>query len=1213
MAHTSSIDRLKVFISSKMIELRDVRELVGRALEDRGIHAWVYEEQAGARPETAEETSLDNVEDADIYIGLFGVRYGAVTVQEYHRARELNKPCLIYIRDKGVQREKELEDFLQTEVYDLQRGVTYEYFAGAFELAAQAAENIMAWLVRRHREMTAELCQAYTSQIEVTRLQAEVDRLQAASLERLPQGTAADYLAKQMRGWFETLGYRFERYGCRTKDYFEWIITVPARRGRHRILVRGIEGEIEISDVTALRQVADVQKTDEGWLVAAYRVSQAARDETAKHQQRNLFCYTFDELLDEQADFGGYLAWLEAEVKRRGIDRMYVPLACIKEELDPSTREKVGESRYDERNGYADNYLDRWLEDPAKEHISILGEFGMGKTWFALHYAWTVLQRYRNAKLRGLARPRLPLYIPLRDYAKAISVESLFSEFFFRKHEIPLPGYSVFEQLNRMGKLLLIFDGFDEMATKVDRQKVINNFWELARVVVPGTKVILTSRAEHFPDAREGRALLSAEVQVSTNQLSWESPQFEVIELTEFTDAQIRQVVAFRAGNSAVQRVMDNPQLLDLARRPIMAEFILEALPDIESGGIIDLSRVYFYAARRKMERDIKSERTFTSLADKLYFLCELSWEMLATDQLSLNYRAFPDRLRRLFGRVVQEQKDLDHWHYDMMSQTMLIRNADGDYTPAHRSLLEFFVAYKFAAELGLLSEDLVTATRAQSHLDSDAAPEDYRWSAYFRRQVDERGEVIRIAPLRGFIQEDVTVLAQTIGKQPLTKAISLLLYNMLDAGRASADGLENMRRGLWGIVLSQKGRTFEEASYLPGNIITILRLLGDDFADRDFSRLCLAGADFEGDDLTGANFTESLLLNCNFSNCNLTGANFTDAEFKEASWGESGAVYSLDISPDDRHLATSVQGRGLELWDLDVGNVIADLPIPDTVYVTRFSRDGNYVAAATRSGQVIVYDLELQKIRRHDLSKHYKIENLCFGHDSNVLIFGVGQALHIFDLESHSFKILKVEVTADIRSLVYHYQSKVLLVASANGVLSVRSGPTYAPIVTRHIHQSSIRALDMNAAGDLAASGGKDGQVALTEIPSGVLRSFTNLPGSVFSVAFHPAADHLAASIHGQQVVILKVPELSVLHTLGAHSENVRELRYSRSGTSLLTASYDGCVNIWSVPSYEVIGTLRSGGSGKTRICCHGTRLGGAKGLTDEYISFFKERGALI
>jgi predicted NACHT family NTPase len=103
----------------------------------------------------------------------------------------------------------------------------------------------------------------------------------------------------------------------------------------------------------------------------------------------------------------------------------------------------------------------------------------------------------------------------------------------------------------------------------------------------------------------------------------------------------------------------------------------------LKAGKPVDMSRVYLYAVRHKMERDIKEERTFTSMADKLYFMCELSWEMLSTDRMSINYREFPDRIRKLFGPAVQEEKDLDHWHYDMMGQTMLIRNAEGDYMGA--------------------------------------------------------------------------------------------------------------------------------------------------------------------------------------------------------------------------------------------------------------------------------------------------------------------------------------------------------------------------------------------------------------------------------------------------------------------------------------------------------------------------------------------------
>ena len=230
--------------------------------------------------------------------------------------------------------------------------------------------------------------------------------------------------------------------------------------------------------------------------------------------------------------------------------------------------------------------------------------------------------------------------------------------------------------------------------------------------------------------------MFNAELQASTTILTGETPQFEVLELEKFNDKQIRQALSFQTEAATVEKVMGNPQLLDLARRPVMTELILEALPDIEAGKPVDMSRIYLYAVRRKIERDIKAERTFTSVADKLYFLCELSWEMLSTNQMSLNYRGFPDRIRSLFGSIVQEEKDLDHWHYDMMGQTMLIRNADGDYTPAHRSLLEFFVAYKFAAELGVLAADFTELVAPeQSCVNPDAAPQEYTWSNYCRLQ----------------------------------------------------------------------------------------------------------------------------------------------------------------------------------------------------------------------------------------------------------------------------------------------------------------------------------------------------------------------------------------------------------------------------------------------------------------------------------------------
>ncbi len=410
-------------------------------------------------------------------------------------------------------------------------------------------------------------------------------------------------LAEQMRGWFKALNYHFEDYQVWDENYFEWIINVPGRRRYDRILVRGVAGEASIKDFLALSKLVMEHRTDEGWLVALRRVSDAVRREQKKSEASNIYCYTFDELLDDVAQFDGYIQWLTEEIQRRKIDTQYVPLACTKDEFDSETKQKLGTSKYDEIEGYTET----WLADDTKEHLSVLGEFGTGKTWFAFHYAWIALQEYLKAKKKGVERPRLPLVIPLRDYAKAVSVESLFSEFFFRKHEIPLPGYSAFEQLNRMGKFLLIFDGFDEMAARIDKQAMIDNFWQLARVIVPGAKAILTCRTEHFPEAKEGRSLLNAELQASISALTGEPPQFEVLELEKFNQEQIQAVLAKQdVKPNTIEQVMGNQELLDLARRPIMVDLIVEALPDIEQGKPVDISRIYLYAVTRKMNRDIK-------------------------------------------------------------------------------------------------------------------------------------------------------------------------------------------------------------------------------------------------------------------------------------------------------------------------------------------------------------------------------------------------------------------------------------------------------------------------------------------------------------------------------------------------------------------------------------------------------------------------------
>ncbi|MEG5058829.1 NACHT domain-containing protein [Microcoleus sp. A2-C5] len=1003
-------------------------------------------------------------------------------------------------------------------------------------------------------------------------IRTEFARLEAEDYPALPAAESSNIqkskvfiLSQQVRGWFETLNYQFEKYEIWEDNYFEWIINVPVRRKKYdRILVRGIAGEAGLRDILALRESVEKQRTDEGWLVTARRISRAARDEVEKDENRDLACYTFDELLDQDADFTSYLNWLETEITSRGIDTKYVPLACTKEEIDPDTQRKIGVSHYGGRDGWIEGYIDLWLDDPVKEHISVLGEFGTGKSWFAMHYAWMALQRYKKAQKSGLERPRLPLVIPLRDYAKAVSVESLFSEFFFRKHEIPLAGYSAFEQLNRMGKFLLIFDGFDEMAAKCDRQETINNFWELAKAVVPGAKVILTCRTEHFPEAKEGRALLNAELQASTNIVTGETPQFEVLELQKFSDEQIGQALSFQAEAATVKKVMGNPQLLDLARRPVMTELILEALPDIEAGKPVDMSRIYLYAVRRKIERDIKAERTFTSLADKLYFLCELSWEMLSTNQMSINYRGFPDRIRSLFGSIVQEEKDLDHWHYDMMSQTMLIRNADGDYTPAHRSLLEFFVAYKFAAELGVLAADFAELVAPeQSCVNPDVEAQSYTWSNYCRLQAQKRNQNELIAPLKGFVAEDLGQLLQSFGHAPLTKAVMDLLLPMvgavpscrpcLDVAAATEELLE--------ILEATRGKTESEVGYVGGNAATLL-------LKKD--KTALEGKDLSSAVILGADFTNATLRHVNFAEANLANSIFTKI---------FGSVRSVIFSPDGKLLATGDSDGVVRLWEASSSREILTCKgHTNVVESVAFSPDGKILASGSYENTIKLWDVKTGECLKVLQGHTGSVMSVTFNPDGNILASGsFDRTIRLWDIRTGKCLKTLQNHTKVVFSLAFHPAGEILASGSGDKTVRLWNIGTGECVKSLQGHTKNVFSVAFNSAGEMLASGSADKTVRLWNIGTGeCLKTLEGHLGQVRSVAFSPNDEILASGSYDQTAKLWDIRTGECLNTLQGHCNQVGSVAFHPAGEILVSGSYDQTLRLWDVNTGECLNTLQ-------------------------------------
>ena len=134
-------DRIRVFISSRMQELEDLRASLHQELEKVGIDAFVYELALGARPDDPETVSLLEVERTDIFVLVIGRSYGEITEREYERARELNKPCLVYERLGRSTTDEKLQRFIDK--LSGPRGVPSQ---STFQNAVDLAESLRRML-----------------------------------------------------------------------------------------------------------------------------------------------------------------------------------------------------------------------------------------------------------------------------------------------------------------------------------------------------------------------------------------------------------------------------------------------------------------------------------------------------------------------------------------------------------------------------------------------------------------------------------------------------------------------------------------------------------------------------------------------------------------------------------------------------------------------------------------------------------------------------------------------------------------------------------------------------------------------------------------------------------------------------------------------------------------------------------------------------------
>jgi hypothetical protein len=180
-------DVVRIFVSSTWNDLQPERRIVEDAINRMSGAKFTSLEFFGSSTETAEHARLDEVDRADLYLGIIGGRYGSGVVEaEYRRARERDLPCIIYFKDEaGIlaeRREKDPGQARRLEAFKRELRADHvinKPFASPQELAIYVRDDLHRWFFD-HR-LSAQLTSTSAGSIAAARDDQRALRLEAGS------------------------------------------------------------------------------------------------------------------------------------------------------------------------------------------------------------------------------------------------------------------------------------------------------------------------------------------------------------------------------------------------------------------------------------------------------------------------------------------------------------------------------------------------------------------------------------------------------------------------------------------------------------------------------------------------------------------------------------------------------------------------------------------------------------------------------------------------------------------------------------------------------------------------------------------------------------------------------------------------------------------------------------------------------------------------
>ncbi len=258
-------------------------------------------------------------------------------------------------------------------------------------------------------------------------------------------------------------------------------------------------------------------------------------------------------------------------------------------------------SRHGEEDEDIESYLIKWLEEAGQRQLAVLGEYGQGKSTAALMFAYHLLL---DPKHQG---GRIPILIELRGSSPRNLEPLQLLATWGAKYHINPQGLM---RLHIAGKLVLIFEGFDEMALVGDRDMRLRHFMTLCQFCYPKARILVTGRPNFFLDDEE------MNVALGIGEPRANGPYCEALRLLPFNVEQIEgalrkqpimireQILAFARKNDRFRELVSRPSILHIVGALWEKERLFDKVQSLSSAFVIGLYIRHSFTRQGRKEGD---------------------------------------------------------------------------------------------------------------------------------------------------------------------------------------------------------------------------------------------------------------------------------------------------------------------------------------------------------------------------------------------------------------------------------------------------------------------------------------------------------------------------------------------------------------------------------------------------------------------------------